>query len=69
VDADFSTNPIKAKIQEAEQRRVHTLLVIGARDSEAGAVSPHPHGKGNLGAKPNGEVVGGILVAIRERKA
>src|SRR5512143_3145674 len=39
VDSDFSATPFKAKIANAEQLRVHTMLVIGARDMEAGAVS------------------------------
>jgi len=37
VDADFSATPFKAKISNAEQLRVHTMLVIGGRDLEAGA--------------------------------
>ena len=32
VDADFSATPFKAKISNAEQLRVHTMLVIGGRD-------------------------------------
>ena len=28
----FSNEPIKAKIANAEQARVHTMLVIGGRD-------------------------------------
>ena len=39
VDADFGATPFKAKISNAEQLRVHTMLVIGGRDMEAGAVS------------------------------
>ncbi|HLP77158.1 MAG TPA: threonine--tRNA ligase, partial [Candidatus Paceibacterota bacterium] len=39
VDTDFSATPFKAKISNAEQLRVHTMLVIGGRDMEAGAVS------------------------------
>jgi len=35
----------------------------------AGAVSVRLHGKGNLGAKPKGEVVAEILSAIKERRA
>ena len=38
-EADFGATPIKAKISDAEQTRVHTMLVIGGRDMEAGAVS------------------------------
>ena len=69
VSTDFGNNPIKAKIQDAEQLRVHTMLVIGGRDLEAGAVSVRLHGKGPQGAKPKSEVVADILAAIRERRA
>jgi threonyl-tRNA synthetase len=68
VDADFSATPFKAKISNAEQLRVHTMLVIGGRDMAAGAVSVRVHGKGNVGAKPKGEVMADILAAIRERR-
>ena len=68
AEPDFSTDPIKAKIANAEQAKVHTMLVIGGRDMEAGNVSVRLHGKGNLGAKPKGEVVMDILAAIKERR-
>ena len=35
VNADFNATPFKAKIANAEQLRVHTLLIIGGRDLEA----------------------------------
>ncbi len=68
-EADFGTDPIKAKIAEAEKAKVHTMLVIGGRDMDAGNVSVRLHGKGNLGAKPKAEVVADILSAIKERRA
>jgi threonyl-tRNA synthetase len=68
-ESDFSTNPIKAKIAEAEEAKVHTMLVIGGRDMDAGNVSVRLHGKGNIGAKPKGEVVADILASIKERRA
>ncbi|MGB7768625.1 MAG: threonine--tRNA ligase [Verrucomicrobiia bacterium] len=68
-EADYSTNKINGKIQEAELAKVHTMLVIGGRDMEAGNVSVRLHGKGNLGAKPKAEVIADILAAIRERRA
>jgi threonyl-tRNA synthetase len=68
-ESDFRNDPIKAKIAEAEQSKVHTMLVIGGRDMDAGAVSVRLHGKGNVGAKPKGEVVAEILAAIKERRA
>jgi threonyl-tRNA synthetase len=69
VEADFSSNKINGKIQDAEKAKVHTMLVIGGRDMEAGNVSVRLHGKGNLGAKPKAEVVADILAAIKERRA
>jgi threonyl-tRNA synthetase len=68
AEADFSTNKINGKIQEAEKARVHTMLVIGPRDLQAGAVSVRVHGKGNTGAKPRAEALAEILTTIRERR-
>jgi len=68
VEEDYSTNKINGKIQDAEKAKVHTMLVIGGRDREAGNVSVRLHGKGNLGAKPKAEVISEILAAIRERR-
>ena len=65
---DFGSDPMKAKIANAEQSKVHTMLVIGGRDLDAGNVSVRLHGKGNLGAKPKADVMAGILDAIRNRK-
>jgi threonyl-tRNA synthetase len=65
---DASTDHIKAKIANAEQMKVHTMLVIGNRDLEANAVSIRIHGKGNLGAKPRDETIAEILLAIKERR-
>ncbi|HEY3863867.1 MAG TPA: threonine--tRNA ligase [Verrucomicrobiae bacterium] len=67
AEGDFSTNKINGKIQEAEKARVHTMLVVGPRDMQAGAVSVRVHGKGSLGAKPKGEAVAQILEAIKQR--
>ena len=66
---DAGSDPIKAKIANAEQMKVHTMLVLGHRDLEAGNVSVRVHGQGNLGAKPRGEVIADLLAAIKERRA
>lgn len=68
VDADFSAIPFKAKIADAEKTRVHTMLVVGPKDMEAGNVSVRLHHGGPQGAKPKGEVVAQILEAIRTRQ-
>ena len=67
VDADFSATPFKAKIANVEQLRVHTMLVIGGRDMEAGAVSVRLHHGGQQGARPKAEVIADILASIKER--
>jgi len=69
AEGDYGTDKINGKIQRAEEAKVHTMLVIGGRDMEANAVSVRVHGKGNLGAKPKGEVVTDILAAIKERRS
>jgi threonyl-tRNA synthetase len=69
AEGDYGTDPIKAKIASAEEAKVHTMLVIGGRDKDAGAVSVRLHGKGNIGAKPKGEVMADILASIKERRA
>ena len=66
---DFAHDRSKRRLRSAEQTKVHTMLVIGGRDMEAGAVSVRVHGKGNLGAKPKDEVIADILGAIKERRA
>jgi threonyl-tRNA synthetase len=69
AEGDYGTDKINGKIQRAEEAKVHTMLVIGPRDLQAGNVSVRLHGKGNLGAKPKAEVVADILQAIKERRA
>ena len=69
VASDFSSDPLKAKISEAEKSKVHTMLVIGVRDMDAEMVSVRLHTGGPQGAKPKAEVVADILQNIKERRA
>ncbi len=69
ADSDLGNDKINGKIQRAEEAKIHTMLVIGPRDLEAGNVSVRVHGKGNQGAKPKADAVAEILTAIRERRA
>ncbi len=68
VDSDFSATPFKAKIADAEKLRVHTMLIIGGKDMEAGNVSVRLDHGGPQGAKPKAEVVAKILADIKERR-
>lgn len=69
ADIDASSDKINGKVQRAEQAKVHTMLVVGNRDLQAGAVSVRVHGKGSLGAKPRAEVVQGLITAVRARRS
>ncbi len=69
VEGDFGAEPIKAKIQNAEQFRVHTMLVLGTRELENDSVAIRLHGKGNVGTKPTSDAIAGIVAAIAERRA
>ena len=65
ADIDASTDPIKAKIASAEQMKVHTMLVLGNRDLEAGGGQRARARQGNLGAKPRAEFVADLLARSR----
>ncbi len=68
ADGDYSPDKINGKVLRAEQSKVHTMLVVGPRDMDAGAVSVRLHGKGSQGAKPRNDVVAEVLQSIRERR-
>ena len=68
AEGDYGSDNIKGKVQQAEQAKVHTMLVVGPRDLQANAVSVRVHGKGSLGAKPRAEALADILATIRERR-
>ena len=69
AEMDASTDKINGKVLHAEEAKVHTMLVLGKRDLEAGVLSVRVHGKGNLGAKPRAEVIADLVESIRERRA
>ena len=65
---DASSDKINGKVLRAEQMKVHTMLVVGRRDLEAGNVSVRVHGQGNVGTRRREEVVADLLAAIKERR-
>ncbi|MCS7064005.1 MAG: threonine--tRNA ligase [Methylacidiphilales bacterium] len=68
VRGDYSSDPIKAKIANAEKAHVHTMLIIGPRDLAEGKVSVRLRGKGPQGALPKDKVIENIISAISERR-
>ena len=69
VSLDTIADKIGARIRRAETDKVHTILLIGQREQEAGKLAVREHGKGDLGAKPRNEVLAGLLDKIKSREA
>lgn len=65
VEIDTRSDKIGYKIAEAERMKVPYMLVVGAREAEAGTVAVRRHGRGDLGAQS----VAGFLEAIAEEAA
>ena len=68
VKIDTTSDKIGARIRRAETDRVHTILLIGQREQEAGKLAVREHGKGDLGARPRDEVIADLLNKIKTRE-
>src|SRR6266702_3671091 len=68
AELEFSHDKLQGRILRAEEARVHTMLIVGQKEQDAGAIAVRVHGKGNQGAKPRADAIGQILLAIRERR-
>ena len=68
AEADLSGDKIGGKIRNAEKDKVHTMLIVGQKEQDSGAVAVRLHGKGDQGAKPRGEVIAQIIADIKERR-
>ena len=68
VDSDFGATSFKAKLSNAEELRVHTMVVIGGRDKETDAVSVRLQRGSPQGTKPKAEIIADTLAAIRTRR-
>jgi len=68
VKIDTTSDKIGARIRRAETDRVHTILLIGQREQEAGKLAVREHGKGDLGARPRDEAIADLLNKIKTRE-
>ena len=68
VSLDTTSDKIGARIRRAETEKVHTILLVGQREQEAGNLAVREHGKGDLGAKPKAEVISNLLERIKTRQ-
>jgi len=67
VHLDDRNEKLPAKIRDAQMQKIPYMLVVGAREAEAGTVSVRHRGKGDLGPKPLAEVVASLQSEIEAR--
>ncbi|MBN2537230.1 threonine--tRNA ligase [candidate division WOR-3 bacterium] len=64
VEIDARSDKIGYKIAEAERMKVPWMLIVGAREAEAGTVSVRRHGRGDLGPQPVERAMESILEEV-----
>lgn len=57
VDADWKSDKLGAKIRRAQTEKVPYMLIVGAKEAEAGLVSVRSRSEGDLGQMPVDEFV------------
>lgn len=65
---DRTGDKIGGKIRNAENDKVHTMFVIGAREKQSGSVAVRVHRKGDQGVRPKDQAVEEVVAAIAERR-
>src|SRR5271155_1648905 len=67
VHLDDRNEKLPAKIRDAQLQKVPYMLVVGAKEAEAGTVSVRHRTKGDLGPKPLAEVIAALHEEVRSR--
>ena len=60
VHLDDRNEKLPAKIRDAQMQKIPYMLVVGAKEAEAGTVSVRHRSKGDLGPKPLAEVIAAL---------
>jgi threonyl-tRNA synthetase len=60
VHLDDRNEKLPAKIRDAQMQKTPYMLVVGAKEAEAGTVSVRHRSKGDLGPKPLAEVIAAL---------
>ena len=68
AEIDAGRDKINGKIQNAEQAKAHTMLVVGKREAASHSVSVRIHGQGNLGVQPWEKCLAQLQESIRHRQ-
>jgi threonyl-tRNA synthetase len=67
VHLDDRSEKLPAKIRDAQMQKIPYMLVVGAKEAEAGTVSVRHRSKGDLGPKPLAEVVAALQEEVTSR--
>jgi len=67
VHLDDRNEKLPAKIRDAQMQKIPYMLVVGAKEAEAGTVSVRHRSKGDLGPKPLAEFVEGLRREVADR--
>jgi threonyl-tRNA synthetase len=67
VHLDERNEKLPAKIRDAQMQKIPYMLVVGAKEAEAGTVSVRHRGKGDLGPKPLAEFLAALQTEIDSR--
>jgi len=68
VDVDDRNEKLGFKIREAQMQKVPYMLIVGAKEVEAGTVSVRSRSKGDLGSESVDEFSKRIITEVSERK-
>jgi threonyl-tRNA synthetase len=67
VHLDDRNEKLPAKIRDAQMQKIPYMLVVGAKEAEAGTVSVRHRTKGDLGPKPLAEVIESLQREVESR--
>ena len=67
VHLDDRNEKLPAKIRDAQLQKIPYMLVVGAKEAEAGTVSVRHRSKGDLGPKPLAEVIASLQREVASR--
>jgi threonyl-tRNA synthetase len=67
VHLDARNEKLPAKIRDAQLQKIPYMLVVGAKEAEAGTVSVRHRSKGDLGPKPLADVVAALQEEVASR--
>jgi threonyl-tRNA synthetase len=67
VHLDDRNEKLQAKIRDAQMQKIPYMLVVGAREAEAGAVGVRHRTKGDQGAKPLDEFIAALRGEVDSR--